>query len=147
MRRMLGAQEDVFYYVTLMNESYAQPSMPAVAREGILRGMHLVRPAQGAKVRLLGAGTILNEVLAAAELLERDFGIAAEVQSVTSFTELRREGMEVSRARRLGGHPGEGRGAISWIESQLPANGTPVIAASDYVSAVADLIRPWIRDP
>jgi len=144
MRRMLASQEDVFYYVTLMNESYAQPSMPAGAREGILRGMHVVRPVKDAKVRLLGAGTILTEVAAAAELLERDFGVAAEVHSVTSFTELRREGMAVSRARRLAAGGGED---LCWLERQLPATGVPVIAASDYVSAVADLVRPWIRDP
>jgi pyruvate dehydrogenase E1 component len=151
MRRMLGAREDVFYYVTLMNESYAQPSMPEGAREGILRGMHRVRGAKDAKLRLLGAGTILNEVLAAAELLEKDFGVGAEVYSVTSFTELRREGMEISRAERLRHpeplrHPGEGRGPVPWVRAQLPADGRPVIAASDYVSAVADLIRPWIAD-
>jgi len=147
MRSMLTAQEDVFYYVTLMNESYAQPSIPEGAREGILRGMHVVRPAKNAKVRLLGAGTILNEVLAAAEMLEKDFGVAAEVFSVTSFTQLRREGMEMSRARRLGRRRGAGGGPLSWVESLLPATGVPVIAASDYVSALADLIRPWIRDP
>src|SRR5688572_33356091 len=79
MRRMLADQEDVFYYVTLMNESYAQPSMPEGAREAILRGMHRVHEAKGAKVRLLGAGTILNEVIAAAELLEKDWGIGADV--------------------------------------------------------------------
>ncbi|HZZ91364.1 MAG TPA: alpha-ketoglutarate dehydrogenase [Usitatibacter sp.] len=149
MRRMLREREDVFYYVTLMNESYAQPSMPDGAREGILRGMHRVRTAKDSKVRLLGAGTILNEVLAAAELLERDFGIAADVHSVTSFTELRREGLEMSRAKRIspsapGGSTVEDH---CWIERELPANGTPVVAASDYVSALADLIRPWIRDP
>jgi pyruvate dehydrogenase E1 component len=130
--------------VTLMNESYAQPSMPEGAREGILRGMHVVREAKGAKVRLLGAGTILQEALAAAELLENDWAIPAEVYSVTSFTELRREAMAVSRARR---HSGEGGNPAAWIESRLPQTGAPVIAASDYVSAVADLIRPWIRDP
>jgi pyruvate dehydrogenase E1 component len=149
MKRMLAEREDVFYYVTVMNESYAQPSMPEGSREGILRGMHVVRAAKGAKVRLLGAGTILNEVLAAAELLEKDFGIATEVHSVTSFTELRREGMELSRARRISpSSSGEARGeGRSWVETQLPESGAPVIAASDYVSAVADLIRPWIRDP
>ncbi|MEO7742203.1 MAG: pyruvate dehydrogenase (acetyl-transferring), homodimeric type, partial [Usitatibacter sp.] len=148
MRRMLAAQEDVFYYVTLMNESYAQPSMPEGAAEGILRGMHRLREAKGAKARLLGAGTILNEVIAAADLLEKDWGVAAEVYSVTSFTELRREGMKISRARRFSPSPlGEGRGeGGSWVQSQLPKNGTPVIAACDYVSAVADLIRPWIQD-
>jgi pyruvate dehydrogenase E1 component len=157
MRRMLTRQEDVFYYVTVMNESYAMPSMPEGAAEGILRGMYRIRESKGAKVRLLGAGTILNEVSAAAVLLEKDWGVPAEVFSVTSFTELRRDGMAVSRDSRMGRHhpggacPGNpeagGRGPISWVEQQLPATGVPVVAASDYVSAVADLIRPWIRDP
>ena len=143
MRRMLAQGEDVFYYVTLMNESYPQPSLAEGAAEGILRGMHRIRQAPGAKVRLLGAGTILNEAIAAAELLERDWGIAADVHSVTSFTELRREAMAVSRERRLSGASG---GTVAWIESQLPKSGAPIVAASDYVSAVADLIRPWIGD-
>ncbi len=153
MRRMLEKQEDVFYYVTLMNESYAQPSMPADAREGILRGMHRVRAASGkAAVRLLGAGTILQETLAAAQLLEDDWKVSPEVFSVTSFTELRREAMQATRAARLGhrpseSHPRAGADPIPWIVRQLPRNGIPVIAASDYVSAVADLIRPWIADP
>src|SRR5438105_3986923 len=144
MRRMLAEPEDAFYYVTLMNENYAQPSMPERAREGILRGMHRVREAKSAKARLLGAGTILNEALAAAELLERDWNIAAEVHSVTSFTELRREAMAIAREKR---HSRGGGNPVSWIERELPKTGTPVIAASDYVSAVADLIRPWIADP
>jgi pyruvate dehydrogenase E1 component len=143
MRRMLTQQEDVFYYVTLMNENYAMPSMPEGAAAGILRGMHRIRGATNAKVRLLGAGTILNEVAAAAELLDKDWGIAADVHSVTSFTELRREGMEVSRSARHA----RGDGNPAWVQTQLPKNGTPVIAASDYVSAVPDLIRPWIADP
>jgi pyruvate dehydrogenase E1 component len=167
MRRMLTRQEDVFYYVTLMNESYPQPSLPEGAEEGILRGMHRVREAHKArqappgysrneKVRLLGAGTILQEALAAADLLENDWGVGADVYSVTSFTELRREAMEVSRRRRLGSLSASGEGrrnspsalgeGRSWVESQLPQSGAPVVAASDYVSAVANLIRPWIRD-
>jgi pyruvate dehydrogenase E1 component len=111
--------------------------------------MHQVRASldargkSSAKVRLLGAGTILNESLAAAELLEKDWGIAADVHSVTSFTELRRDGMEVSRHNRAGGKPAK----PPWVERQLPKAGVPVVAASDYVSAVADLIRPWIADP
>jgi pyruvate dehydrogenase E1 component len=131
MRRMLADREDVFYYLTVMNESYAQPSMPEGAEEGILRGMHCVRESRDArgnkapKVRLLGAGTILTEALAAAELLEKE-GIAAEVYSVTSFTELRRR--------------------PDWIAKMLPKSGVPIVAASDYVSALADLIRPWIAD-
>jgi len=145
MRRMLTRQEDVFYYVTLMNESYAQPSLPQDAREGILRGMYRLRgarpEARGARVRLLGSGTILNEVIAAAGLLENDWDVGADVYSVTSFTELRREGMETSRASRLGP-----RAPRSWVETLLPQTGTPVIAATDYVSSLPDLIRPWIAD-
>ncbi len=168
MRRMLAAQEDVFYYVTVMNESYAQPSAPwsgaaalasgaSVASTGesgserdanrqieaILRGMYRLRaaPQAAARVRLLGSGTILREALAAAELLEAEFGIAADVYSVTSFTELRREAMAIERQRRLGQPRRD-----TWIEQQLPANGAPVIAASDYVAALADLIRPWVHD-
>jgi pyruvate dehydrogenase E1 component len=146
MRRMMNAHEDVFYYVTLMNESHAQPSMPSDAREGILRGMYKVRgsrrEAQGVpKVRLLGSGTILNEALAAAALLEEDWDVPTEVHSVTSFTELRRDGMSTSRASSL-----EPRDPC-WVSTQLPRTGAPIIAASDYVSALADLIRPWIADP
>ena len=143
MRRMLSEQCDEFYYVTAMNENYAQPSMPIGAREGILRGLHRVRAASpgAARVRLLGAGTILREALAAAELLESEFGVGAEVYSVTSFTELRREAMALERSVRLG----QPR-AASWIEQQLPVNSAPIVAASDYVSSVPDLIRPWIGD-
>mgnify|MGYP005813252179 CR=1 FL=1 len=143
MRRMLTGNEDVFYYVTVMNENYPQPSVPQDAREGILRGLYRVRASTrgSARVRLLGAGTILREALAAADLLENDFNVAADVYSVTSFTELRREAMQVERRRRLGD-----TGGSTWIEQQLPANGTPIVAASDYVAAVPDLIRPWVRD-
>jgi pyruvate dehydrogenase E1 component len=145
MKRMLADREDVFYYVTLMNESYAMPSMPEGAREGILRGMYRLRAAKGAKVRLLGAGTILNEVAAAAGLLEKDWGVAADVFSVTSFTELRREGMERDRKARMAPSP-EAEVETCWTERQLPKTGVPVIAATDYVSALPDLIRPWIAD-
>jgi pyruvate dehydrogenase E1 component len=170
MRRMLTERHDEFYYVTVMNENYPQPSAPRLmvapearieplspgpspregsantdntVREGILRGMYCARRTQleAARVRLLGAGTILLEALAAAELLEEAHGICADDYSVTSFTELRREAMELERAARLG----DAR-AASWIEQQLPKEGTPVIAVSDYISAVPDLIRPWIRD-
>ena len=143
MRRMLGAQEDVFYYVTLMNENYAMPSMAEGSREGILRGMYKVRGTrrEKARVRLLGSGTILNEVIAAADILDKEWGIPAEAFSVTSFTELRREGMEASRASRL-----QLSAPPCWVQTQLPATGAPIVAATDYVSAVADLIRPWIAD-
>jgi pyruvate dehydrogenase E1 component len=142
MRRMLEAQEDVFYYLTVMNENYAHPALPEGAEEGILRGMYRLRAGQGAKARvqLLGSGAILREVQAAAGLLERDWGVAADVWSVTSFSELRRDGMRAERAARLGG-PG---GAATWVERCLGKTTGPVIAASDYVGAVADLIRPYV---
>jgi pyruvate dehydrogenase E1 component len=131
VRRMLEAQEDVFYYVTVMNENYVHPPMPVGAREGILKGMHRVREAGKAKkhVRLLGAGAILREALAAADVLELEHGVAAEVWSVTSFTELRRDGRNAEKA---------------WVAQCLEGGKGPVIAASDYVGALADLIREWV---
>jgi pyruvate dehydrogenase E1 component len=132
---MLEAQEDVFYYVTVANENYAHPAAAAGAKEGILKGMYRLR--EGADVQLLGSGPILREVIAAADLLDKEWGLKAGVWSVTSFTELRRDGMEVERRRRLGGE------ARSWVEQCLGRAGVTV-AASDYVSAVADLIRPYV---
>jgi pyruvate dehydrogenase E1 component len=144
-RRMLEAQEDVFYYITVMNENYAQPPMPAGAEEGILRGMHLVREARGerreTRVQLMGSGTILREALAAAKLLEEKFGVAADVWSVTSFTELARDGADVERWNRL--HPGEPPRA-TWVESCLREREGPAIAASDYVRAYAEQIRALV---
>jgi pyruvate dehydrogenase E1 component len=130
-RRMLEAGEDVFYYVTVMNENYAHPAMPAGAEAGILKGMHRVRAAGKGRqhVRLLGAGAILREALAAAEVLESEHGVAAEVWSVTSFTELRRDGRGSKK---------------SWVAQCLDGGKGPVVAASDYVSALADLIREWV---
>jgi pyruvate dehydrogenase E1 component len=133
MRRVLAAREDVFYYVTVTNENYVQPPLPARSEEGILRGMHRVRNAAGARVRLLGSGPILRECLAAAELLERAHSLPAEVWSVTSWSELRRDGQEADAAGRR-----------SWIGQCLGDASAPVVAASDYVSAVADLVRPWM---
>ena len=140
LRRMVGEQEDVFYYVTVMNENYHHPAMPDGAEEGILRGMHRVREATEPQVRLLGSGTILREVEAAAELLESDFGVAAEVWSVTSFTELRREGLRLDRETRL--HPGADV-ATPWVTECLDGS-APVIAATDYMKALADGVREWI---
>ena len=135
-RRMLEAQEDVFYYVTVANENYAHPTMPEGARDGILKGLYALR--RGTDVQLLGSGPILREVIAAADLLGRDWGVKAGIWSVTSFTELRRDGMQAERARRMGG------AAQSWVEESLQSTQGPVIAASDYVGAVADLIRPYV---
>ena len=152
MRRMLENQEDVFYYVTVMNENYAHPAMPKGAEEGILRGMYRIREGRGTRgegrgkkqtpqVQLLGSGTILREVLAAAELLESDWNVGADVWSVTSFTELRRDGIGVERHNRL--HP-VGKQKQSWVEQCLAKTAGPVIAASDYMRTVADLIRNWV---
>jgi pyruvate dehydrogenase E1 component len=141
LRRMIGEQEDVFYYLTVMNENYRHPPMPEGAEEGILKGMHRVRPAEGAKVRLLGSGAILREVEAAADLLEQDFGIPAEVWSVTSYTELRREGLAIEREARL--HPDAER-RKTWVERCLGDSNAPVVAASDYMKALPDGIRAWV---
>ena len=140
-RRMVEGQEDVFYYLTVANENYPHPSMPQDAREGILRGMYLFRKTEKARIQLLGSGPILREVLAAAELLEKDWNVGASVWSVTSFSELRRDGMQVERAKRFGGS------ATSWVETCLDGAEGPVIAASDYVRAVPDLIRPYVKKP
>jgi pyruvate dehydrogenase E1 component len=138
MRRMLEVREDVFYYVTVMNENYPQPPMPEGAEEGILRGMHRVRPAHAsAQVRLLGSGAILREALAAADAL-REAGIDAEVWSVTSYPELRRDAQACDQA---------GRPQDAWIARCLGDDRVPVVAASDYVTALPDLVRPWIPAP
>src|SRR3989440_977899 len=134
--RLLEAQDDVFYYITVANENYPHPAAPADASEGILRGMYRLR--EGSQVQLLGSGPILREVLAAADLLANEWKIAAGVWSVTSFTELRRDGMRAEREQRFG------RTRQSWVDQGLAPTKGPAIAASDYVSAVADLIRPYV---
>jgi len=144
LRRMYVEQESVFYYLTIANENYVHPAMPEDAAEGIVRGMYLLQrePGDGARVQLLGSGAILREVLAAAELLREDFGVAADVWSVTSFSELQRDGVEAERWSLL--HPAEPRRA-SYIEAclaQRPAG--PVLAASDWVRAHAERIRPFV---
>ncbi len=146
LRRMVAEQEDVFYYLTLMNENYEHPAMPAGSEEGILRGMHLVRDAgsprsRKPRVQLLGSGTILREVLAAAELLTEHWGVVADVWSVTSFTELRRDGIAVERWNML--HPtAEPRRA--YASECLERRSGPVVASTDYVRAFADQIRQWV---
>ena len=144
LRRMVGEHEDVFYYLTVMNENYAQPAMPEGAEEGILRGMHVIREADEAQVQLLGSGTILREVLAGADLLAEDFGVGAHVWSVTSFTELRRDGMAAERHNRL--HP-TAQQRESYVEQALGGRGGPVVAATDYIRALPDGIRPWVQAP
>lgn len=142
MHRMGQQNEDVFYYITVTNEHQTQPSMPASAREGILRGMHLVRSVENCRVRLLGSGAILNEAMLAADKLASDYGIAAEVWSVTSYSELARDGMRYDQDRLMG-QPGE----LPWVSKMLGGNSAPVIAVSDYVRALPEMIRAYVAAP
>ena len=145
LRRMVGEQEDVFFYITLMNENYTHPAMPEGAEHGILRGMYQLREGSGSdgapRAQLLGSGTILREVLAAGELLESDWGVSADVWSVTSFNELRRDGLEVDRWNML--HPME-EPRSAFVSECLSDGGGPVVASSDYIRGYADLIRAWV---
>jgi pyruvate dehydrogenase E1 component len=144
LRRMFQEQQDIFYYITLMNENYQHPSMPEGAQEGILKGMYLLKDGgkgKGPRVQLLGSGTILREVIAAADLLKEDFKVTADVWSVTSFNELRREGMSAERWNLL--HPGKPR-RQSYVESSLAKHEGPVVASTDYMRAFADQIREYI---
>jgi pyruvate dehydrogenase E1 component len=144
LRRMFKDQDDVYYYITLMNENYSHPAMPKGAEEGIRRGMYPFRDAgkkKGPRVQLLGCGTILREVIAAAELLEQDFGVVADIWSCPSFNELRRDGLEAERWNLL--HPAQAP-RKSYVDECLGTRQGPVIAATDYMRAFADQIRPYV---
>jgi pyruvate dehydrogenase E1 component len=143
LRRMYAEQEDVFYYLTVMNENYEHPAMPEGAQEGILKGMYLLKDAgdaQGPRVQLLGSGTILREVIAAAELLA-EFGVSADIWSCPSFTELRREGLEAERWNML--NPDQ-PARTAYVTQCLQGRTGPAIAATDYIKAFADGIRAWV---
>jgi pyruvate dehydrogenase E1 component len=146
MRRMYKEQQDIFYYITVMNENYTHPAMPAGAEPGILKGMYLFSEGAGDKkkprVQLLGSGTILREVIAAADLLSKDFGVVADVWSCPSFNELRRQGLEVDRWNLL--HPEEPQ-RKSYVEQCLEGRVGPAIAATDYMKTFADQIRPFVK--
>ncbi|MFT3807112.1 pyruvate dehydrogenase (acetyl-transferring), homodimeric type [Arenimonas sp.] len=146
MLRMMEEQQDEYYYLTLMNENYTHPEMPAGAEAGILKGMYLLKDAGKAKkgelrVQLLGSGTILREAIAAAELLDKDFGVSADIWSCPSFTELRRDGFDVERHNRF--HP-ESEPRKAYVTECLEGRSGPVIAATDYVRAYADQIRAFV---
>ncbi len=145
LRRMVHEQEDVFYYLTVMNENYGHPAMPEGAREGILRGLYLLKSGEGEaeapRVQLMGSGTILREVIAAGEMLEKDFGVASDVWSATSYTLVRRDGLETARWNML--HPTEAP-RKPYVAQQLEGHAGPVVAASDYIKAFADGIRPFV---
>lgn len=143
LKRMYQNCEDIFYYITVMNENYQHPPMPDMAEEGILKGMYLLKAGgkKKLKVKLLGSGTILREVIAAGELLEQDFGVASDVWSVTSFNELRRDGLDVARWNML--HPGK-KPKTSFVTSSLLGVECPVVAATDYIKIHADQIREYV---
>jgi pyruvate dehydrogenase E1 component len=167
---MLAEQEDVYFYITLMNENYEHPALPEGAEAGILKGMYLLREGVaaggkgraasgkgktaagkgraagsktgGPRVQLLGSGTILREVLAAADLLAADYRVTADVWSTPSFTQLRREGLATERWNML--HPTEPP-RRSYVEACLADRPGPVVAATDYIKSFADQIRPFVR--
>jgi pyruvate dehydrogenase E1 component len=143
LRRMFAERESVFYYLTVMNENYVHPPMPPGVEKGILNGAYLLQIGGRGKVRatLLGSGTILRECLAAAKILEDDYGIPADVLSVTSFSELRREALECERWNLL--HPDQ-TPRVPYIRALLKDREGPVIAATDYMRTVPDQIRQWV---
>ena len=144
LKRMMENQEDVYYYITLMNENYPHPGLPEGAREGILRGMYKLTDggaAKGARVQLLGSGTILREVMAAAELLKTDWDVGSDIWSCPSFNELRRDGMATARWNLL--HPTE-KPRVSWVEQCLAPTKGPVVASTDYIRGFAGQIREYV---
>ena len=146
LRRMIAEQEDVFYYITVLNENYEHPAMPEGAEEGIKKGMYLLKAAdpanKGHKVQLMGSGAILREIMAGADLLAEDFGIAADVWSVTSFTELAREAAAVERWNML--HPEEPP-RVPYVTACMAGRGeAPAIASTDYMKLFAEQIRPYV---
>jgi len=143
LKRMHEKNENVFYYITAMNENYAHPEKPKGSDEGILKGMYLFKEYKDnykIKVQLMGSGTILREAIAAAEILSKDYGVAADIWSVTSFNELRKNGMEVERRNLLNPN---GKKEKTYIEKCLEDRDGPVIAVSDYVRSFTDQIRPY----
>ena len=143
-RQMIEEQQSIYYYITVMNESYQQPAMPQGVEDGIIKGMYLLEEdlkEAAHHVQLLGSGTILREVREAAKILREEFNIGADVWSVTSFNELRRQGLAVERSNRL--HPQQ-KPQPSYIEQCLSGRKGPVIASTDYMKLFADQIRQWV---
>jgi pyruvate dehydrogenase E1 component len=146
LRRMYAEQEDHFYYITVMNENYVHPAMPEGAEASIIKGMYRFgggdAKAKSPRVQLLGSGTIFREVIAAADLLRNDWGVESDLWSCPSFTELARDGRAVERHNML--HPGE-KPRVSHLESCLGNTKGPAVAATDYVRAYPDQIRPYVK--
>ena len=144
LKRMVEDQENVYYYLTVMNENYPQPGLTTGDEEGIIKGMYKLKSHGKGKnrVQLMGSGTILREVMAAQELLEADWGVASDLWSVTSFTELRRNGLDAERHNML--HPDEKKPQVAYVTEQLAKTEGPIIASTDYMKLFADQIRPFV---
>ena len=145
LKRMYVNNEHIYFYITVMNENYEQPAMPEGVEEGILKGIYLLKKAEDNKkphVQLLGSGTILREVEKAQQLLRKDFGVEADVWSVTSFNELRREALEVEHYNRM--NPTQ-KPKVSYVEEKLQATSGPIVAATDYMRIVSEQIRPFLN--
>ena len=145
MRRMFAEQEDIYYYITVMNENYEHPEMPAGAEADIIKGMYLFKKGgegQGPRVQLMGSGTIFREVIAAAELLKNDWGVDADIWGCPSFNELARDGQDTERTNML--HPLEAP-KKSHVEHKLDGFDGPVVAATDYIKLFAEQIRPFVK--
>ncbi|MDR2333529.1 MAG: pyruvate dehydrogenase (acetyl-transferring), homodimeric type [Burkholderiaceae bacterium] len=146
LRRMYVEQEDIYYYITLLNENYPNPALKKGSEEGILKGLYLLdgKPRSSAQphVQLMGSGSILREVIAAGELLEKDFGVSSDIWSATSLTELRREGMAAERWNTL--HP-EDQPRVPYVQQCLQERPGPVIVTTDYMRIVGDQIRPFVE--
>ncbi|HRE16224.1 MAG TPA: pyruvate dehydrogenase (acetyl-transferring), homodimeric type, partial [Rhodocyclaceae bacterium] len=146
LRRMFAEQEDIYYYLTVMNENYEHPEMPAGAEADIIKGMYAFKKGgkgKGARVQLMGSGTIFREVIAAAELLKQDWGVEADLWGCPSFNELARDGQDADRWNML--HPLE-KPRVSHVETCLAKAQGPVIAATDYVRLYPEQIRPWVKN-
>ncbi len=145
MKVMYEEQQNVFYYVTVMNENYPQPAMPEGVEDDIIRGIYRYKQGSRKKkrVQLMGSGTILREVIAAANLLEEEWNVAADVWSVTSFNELRRDGIDVERWNML--HPTK-KARVPHVRQVLDGTQGPVVAATDYMRAYPEQVRPYLGD-
>jgi pyruvate dehydrogenase E1 component len=145
LKHMVEKQEDVFYYITLMNENYTHPGLKPGQEEGILKGMYLLQPSakkSKQRVQLMGSGTILREVIAAAELLEKDWGVAADIWSAPSFTLLAREGQDAERWNML--NPTAKTPRVPFVTQSLQESQGPIIAATDYMRTYAEQIRAFM---
>jgi pyruvate dehydrogenase E1 component len=144
LKRIVEKQDNVFYYLSVMNENYAQPGLKPGTEDGIIKGMYQLKEGEAklkTRVQLLGSGTILRESLAAQELLAKDWGIAADVWSVTSYTELARDGYDAERWNML--HPTE-KAKVPYVTAQLESSVGPIISSTDYMRLFSDQVRPYM---